>query len=289
MQTVVITGGTDGLGKGLALYYLHQGARVLAVGSTPAKGEALLAEAAAISAVDRIDFLQADLTSVPAAKALVARIESACSSVDKLVLCAQRYRLFGPRTVTGEGFEYSFALAYLSRFILSHGLRNMMESAQQPVIMNVGTPGIPLGRIHWDDLQLARRYGGTKATLQSFRANDLLGVAFAAVHADTRIHYIGYNPGVVATGMPNHLPRPLRTFAKASFAVLADSVAKAVAPMAQLLDGPPGEGFTAYRGTRQLPLKGGAFDEDAALRLHRLTQDLLHDRTGTESGVRRGR
>ncbi|MDT0615902.1 SDR family NAD(P)-dependent oxidoreductase [Streptomyces lancefieldiae] len=279
MQTVVITGGTDGLGKGLALHYLRQGARVLAVGSTPAKGEALLAEAATISAVDRAAFMQADLTSVTATKELITGIESACSSVDKLVLCAQRYRLFGSRTVTDEGFEHSFALAYLSRFVLSHGLRNVMEAARRPVIMNVGTPGIPLGRIHWDDLQLARRYGGTKATLQSFRANDLLGVAFAAVHTGTRIRYIGYNPGMVATGMPDHLPQPLRTVTKVSFAVLATSVAKAVAPMAQLLDGPPGERFAAYRNTRQLPLKGKAFDQRSALRLHRLTQDLLHHRT----------
>ncbi|MEV5979706.1 SDR family NAD(P)-dependent oxidoreductase [Streptomyces sp. NPDC052114] len=275
MQTVVITGGTDGLGKGLALHYLRQGARVLAVGSTPAKGEALLAEAATISAVDRAAFLQADLTSVSATRQLITRIESTCPSVDKLVLCAQRYRLFGPRAVTDEGFEHSFALAYLSRFVLSHGLREVMEAAQRPVVMNVGTPGIPLGRIHWDDLQLARRYGGTKATLQSFRANDLLGVAFAAVHADTRIRYIGYNPGVVATGMPNHLPQPLRTLAKASFAVFAASVAKAVTPMAQLLDEPQGDRFAVYRNTRQLPLKGASFNQETAMHLHHLTQELL--------------
>ncbi|WP_244164768.1 hypothetical protein [Streptomyces silaceus] len=141
--------------------------------------------------------------------------------------------------------------------------------------MNVGTPGIPLGRIHWENLQLARRYGGTKATLQSFRANDLLGVAFAAVHADTRIRYIGYNPGVVATGMPNHLPQPLRTLTKASFAVFAASVAKAVTPMARLLEEPQGERFAIYRNTRQLPLKGKSFNQGTALRLHRVTQELL--------------
>ncbi|MBD3009004.1 SDR family NAD(P)-dependent oxidoreductase [Streptomyces sp. 5-10] len=276
MQTVVITGGTDGLGKGLALHYLRRGARVLAVGSTPAKGEALLAQAAALSAVDRAVFLQADLTSVAAARDLVATVESTCSSVDKLVLCAQRYRLFGSRTVTTEGFEHSFALAYLSRYVLSHGLRKALESAPQPVIMNVGTPGVRLGRIHWDDLQLARRYSGFKATLQSFRANDLLGVAFAALHADTRIRYVGYNPGVVSTGMPNHLPQPLRALTKASFTLFAASVAKAVAPMACLLDEPPGERFTAYRATRQLPLKGAAFDQADALRLHHLTHDLMN-------------
>lgn len=275
MQAVVITGGTDGLGKGLALHYLRQGARVLAVGSTPAKGAALLTEASAISAGDRAAFMQADLTSVAAAHELVTSIESACPSVDKLILCAQRYRLFGPRTVTRDGFEHSFALAYLSRYVLSHGLRKALESAPRPVIMNVGTPGVPLGRIHWDDLQLTRRYSGTKATLQSFRANDLLGVAFAAVHADTPIRYIGYNPGVVATGMPDHLPQPLRTLTKASFTLLATSVAKAVTPMTRLLDDPPGERFTAYRTTRRLLPKGPSFEEDVALRLHRLTQDMV--------------
>lgn len=275
MRTVVITGGTDGLGKGLALHYLRQGARVVAVGSTPAKGEALLAEAAALSTLDRATFLRADLTSVAAAEELVTTIKDTCPSVDRLVLCAQRYRLFGPRAVTPEGFEHSFALAYLSRYVLSHGLREVLESAPRPVVMNVGTPGVPLGRIHWEDPQLARRYSGAKATLQSFRANDLLGVAFAALHTDTRIRYIGYNPGVVATGMPDHLPRPLGTLTKASFAVLATTVAKAVTPMVHLLDEPPGERFSAYRTTHRLPLKGKAFDQGAALRLHALTQDLV--------------
>lgn len=276
MQTVVITGGTDGLGKGLALHYLRQGARVFAVGSTPTKGEALLAQAATISAADRAVFLQADLTSVAATRDLVATMESTCPSVDKLILCAQRYRLFGSRTVTREGFEHSFALAYLSRYVLGHGLRAALESARQPVIMNVATPGVPLGRIHWDDPQLARRYSGLKATLQSFRANDLLGVAFAALHADTPIRYVGYNPGVVSTGMPDHLPQPLRALTKASFALLAASVAKAVTPMAHILDEPPGERFTAYRTTRRLPLKGPAFDRTDALRLHHLTHDLVN-------------
>ncbi|WP_326798916.1 SDR family NAD(P)-dependent oxidoreductase [Streptomyces sp. NBC_01808] len=275
MQTVVITGGTDGLGKGLALHYLRRGARVIAVGSTPAKGEALLAEAATAAAEGRVTFLRTDLTSVSSARDLVTEIERACPAVDKLVLCAQRYRLFGARTVTREGFERSFALAYLSRYVLSHGLRGALESAPRPVIMNVGTPGTPLGRIHWDDPQLTRRYSGFKATLQSFRANDLLGAAFAAVYADTPVRYIGYHPGVVSTGMPHHLPQPLRTLTKASFAVFARSVPKAVERMTPLLDDPPAESFTAYRTGRRLPSDGPAFRREDALRLHRLTQELV--------------
>lgn len=285
MQTVVITGGTDGLGKGLALHYLREGARVIAIGSTPAKGEAFLAEAAEVAETagtagadqhsSRATFLRTDLTSVRATMDLIATLEDIRPTVDKLVLCAQRYRLFGPRTTTHEGFEHSFALAYLSRYVLSHGLRKLLEPAPQPVVMNVGTPGVPLGRIHWDDPQLACRYSGTKATLQSFRANDLLGVAFAALYPDTPIRYIGYNPGVVSTGVPAHLPRPIQPVAKAFFAAFATSVTKAVVPMTGLLDDPPGTPFTAYRTKRRLTLSRPAFDQDAALGLHRLTRDLL--------------
>ncbi|WP_129842479.1 SDR family NAD(P)-dependent oxidoreductase [Streptomyces sp. RFCAC02] len=279
METVVITGGTDGLGRGLALHHLRRGARVFAVGSTPAKGEAFLAEAGTAGAGDRAVFLRADLTSVAAAGDLVATVTRACPVVDRLVLCAQRYRLTGRRSVTPEGFEHSFALAYLSRYVLGHGLRPVLEAAPRPVVMNVGTPGVPLGRVHWDDPQLTRRYGGTRATLQSFRANDLLGAAFPLLYPGSPVRYIGYNPGMVATGMPDHLPQPLRALTKAAFAVVATSVEKAVVPMARLLDDPPDEPFTAWRGRRRLSVTSRAFDRRSALRLHTLTRELLDGTT----------
>lgn len=275
MQTVVITGGTDGLGKGLALHYLRQGAHVVAVGSTEAKGRALLKEAEAAGA-GRARFVRADLTSVAATQDLVRRLTAEHPVVDKLILCAQRYRLLSPRTTTAEGFEHSFALAYLSRHVLSHGLLDALRAAQRPVVMNVGTPGVPLGRLHWDDPQLTRSYSGTKATLQSFRANDLLGVAFGVLHGDSGVPYVGYNPGVVSTGMPASLPKPLRAPAKAFFTLFAAPVAKATPPMTALLDDPPGEPFTAYWRRRRLSLDGRAFDRDDALRLHDLTRALIH-------------
>ncbi|MEW9534015.1 SDR family NAD(P)-dependent oxidoreductase [Microbispora sp. NPDC049125] len=274
MQTVVITGGTDGLGKGLALHYLRQGARVIAVGSTAEKGQALLAEAEALPS-GRAGFVRADLTSVAATRDLVKRLTEDHPVVDKLILCAQRYRLLGGRVTTGEGFEHSFALAYLSRFMLSHGLHDALRAARRPVIMNVSTPGVPLGRIHWDDLQLTRSYSGTRATLQSFRANDLLGVAFGVLHAGSGVSYIGYNPGVVSTGMPASLPQPLRAATKAFFTLFATSVPRATAPMTALLDDPPAEPFTAHWQKRRLPLTGRAFDRHDAQRLHDITRELI--------------
>ncbi|WP_164555769.1 MULTISPECIES: SDR family NAD(P)-dependent oxidoreductase [unclassified Streptomyces] len=275
MQTVVVTGGTDGLGKGIALHYLKAGARVLAIGSTQAKGEALIEEAREISAAGRIHFLSVDLTSVAGSRRLVEEIEDTYTSVDKLVLCAQRYRLFGKRSVTPEGFEYSFALAYLSRFVLSYGLLDALQRTKQPVIMNVGTPGVGLGSVHWDDLQFERGYNGNRATLQSFRANDLLGVGFAAAHGTGPVTYIGYNPGVVSTGMPNSLPLPLRLMTRAAFALAATPVERAIKPMVELLDNPPSEPFVARWKKKPVDLGKKAFDAEDALRLKYITEQLV--------------
>ncbi|MEV4375153.1 SDR family NAD(P)-dependent oxidoreductase [Nonomuraea sp. NPDC049637] len=172
---MIITGGTDGFGKGLALHYLRQGAHVVAIGSTAGKGEALLAEAEAEAEAlaGRATFVRADLTSLAACRGVVDRLAADHPVVDKLILCAQRYRLLGGRATTGEGFEHSFALAYLSRFVLSHGLHDVLRAARRPVVMNVGTPGVPLGRIHWDDLQLTR--GGRPSTRERGSAPSHLG------------------------------------------------------------------------------------------------------------------
>ncbi|MER6583955.1 hypothetical protein [Nonomuraea sp. NPDC001023] len=95
------------------------------------------------------------------------------------------------------------------------------------------------------------------------------------MHAGSGVSYVGYNPGVVSTGMPASLPQPLRAATRALFTVLATSVPKATGPMTALLDDPPAEPFTAHWGKRRLPLDGRAFDRDNALRLHELTQELI--------------
>ncbi|BCB77824.1 hypothetical protein GCM10022251_38530 [Phytohabitans flavus] len=274
MRTIVITGGTDGLGRGLALHYLGQGERVIAVGSTQAKGDMLSAEAERLGGGDRMRFVRADLTSLDATQRLADTI---APPVDALVLCAQRYRLLGSRTATAEGHEYGLALGYLSRFLLSHALRPALEAASRPVIMNVGTPGVPLGRVRWDDIGLTRRYSGVRAVLQAFRANDLLAAGYGQVHPGTRISYVSYNPGVVATGMPGALPVALRVPTRAFFAVAATPVRRAIRPMVALLDTPPPGPFAAYWGRRALPIDRGAFDPAAARRLHEITTSLLAD------------
>ena len=267
MGTVLITGGSRGIGRGLALHLLNAGDRVIAVSSNATNGHALLADATGLGAADRLSFIQADLSSVARTAALTDELRTANVVLDALVLGAGRYN--PRRVVTDEGFERTFALYVLNRFVLAEGLRPALEQAPDPIILNLcGTGGIPAGRMHWDDLQLRRRYSGLRATMQGARANDLLGVGFAGQHPDSRIRYLLYNPIFVDTDLADPFTQPTKTIVKVMARLFAAPVAKALPPMLALMAEPPVQPLAAYRRRARVNLSGRNFDPPTATRLY---------------------
>ncbi|MGW5260658.1 SDR family NAD(P)-dependent oxidoreductase [Microbispora sp. NPDC004025] len=273
MRTYVITGGTDGMGKGLALRLLGRGDRVIAVASGASKGRLLLAEAERIGGADRAVFVPADLSTLAGMRAVLGEIATVTDSVDGVVFGAQRFR--PRREETEDGFEFTFALAYLSRYVLGHGLVPALERAGAPVIVNIAGPGGLPGAVHWDDLQLREGYKGIRAAMQSSRCNDLLGVDFPRRHPGARTRYVLYNPGFVRTSMADPLPRHQRILTKALARVFAQPVEKAILPVIRLLDRPPAEPVTAFMRGKPLPLEGEDFDPGRARRLDEVTSRLL--------------
>ncbi len=139
MKSVVVAGGTDGIGRALAEEYLNRGDEVLVIGQNPAKGEAFLEAARGSGAGDRVHFVPADLSLISENERVLDLIGRTFPVLDLLVLCARYHRAV--RTETAEGLESTFALFYLSRFLLGHGLAPALARAQNPVILNVAGPG----------------------------------------------------------------------------------------------------------------------------------------------------
>lgn len=272
MKTIVISGGTDGMGKALARTFLDRGDTVVVLGRDAEKGAAFLDTAGRLGASARAVFIRADLSLVEENKKAIAQITETFPAVDALVLCARHFR--STRLRTAEGFENTFALEYLSRYLLSHGLVASLRQAADPVIVNVSGPGVPKPDIHWDDIGLERGYDGVAAQMQAGRANDLLGVAFAAEHRTGPISYVLVNPGGVATSFSGqydtataaHVER-LKRFGK--------PVNEGIAPIVACLDRPPAEPLTAFVEHRRISLDDDDFDPPAAARLHDLTRHLL--------------
>ena len=188
-KSVVIAGGTSGMGRATALARIARGDHVTVIGSDPAK------------AVPGARFLAADLSSVAEVRRVAAEISG---PVDALLLFANRPQ--PTRRETPDGLEYTFALYYLSRHLRGRLLAPQLDAAPHPLIVNVAGVGTKAGRIHWDDLQLTGKYSLIRAQLQAGRAHDVLGVAHAA--AGHRAGYVLYHPGFTRSGLDGH-PNPV--------------------------------------------------------------------------------
>ncbi|MGI5520462.1 SDR family NAD(P)-dependent oxidoreductase [Micromonospora sp. CA-259024] len=263
MGVVVVSGGTNGMGRAVALGQAERGKRVLVLGRNRERGEALADGAVA--------FLPADLSSIAETRQVIEHILSEYQVVDALALFANA--VAPRRIVTDEGLERTFALYYLSRYLLSFGLRPALERATAPVIVNVAGVGVTKGGVRWADPQLASGYSMVTAQLQAGRANDLLGVGFAQ-QAEGRTRYVLYHPGFTRSGDRSPLPLVLRGLL-AAVSVAARPVADAVAPIHQFLDTPPAEPLTAVDRNKRLPLSLPTLDQRNAERLMALTEELL--------------
>lgn len=135
MKTVLVTGGASGLGKGIAMHCLKMGNRIIVIGSSQKNGDAFLNEARQLGTNERAVFMQADLSLISENKRIVEEIKSRFPALDTLIFCATKHSK--EYTETAEGFELTFALDYLSRFILSYGLKECLEKTETPIIMNV--------------------------------------------------------------------------------------------------------------------------------------------------------
>lgn len=152
---------------------------------------------------------------------------------------------------TQEGFEFSFGLSYLSRYVLSYGLKEVLEKADNPVILNVCAPGMN-GTVNLEDIQNKKNYNGARAKYHGSRLNDLLGVAFALNDPIGKIKYILFNPWAVQTN---------GTF-------------EAILPIIELLENPPSPSLSAYKQRKEVSLAMKTFDKENAQTLYNKTIQL---------------
>jgi NAD(P)-dependent dehydrogenase (short-subunit alcohol dehydrogenase family) len=269
VSTFVISGGTDGIGRALAVHYLRTGNDVVVIGRSEEKFRAMVTEAGGTATAH---FIGADLTLAAENRRVVDEITGRFDAIDALILCAAY--IHTNRVVTTEGFEHTFALYYLSRYLLSHGLASLLEAADQPVILNTAVPGAHRDAMRWNDLQLERAFTVRRANQQSRRANELLGLMLSGRPAD-KIRHILYNPGYVRTSQAGAFNRPLRFVVCTLARVAATPVEKAIIPIIDLVARPPRSPISAYRRRGQLPLPVTPGDNVDADRLAAATDQLL--------------
>lgn len=268
MKTALITGGTDGIGKGMAIHYLEKGYRVYVVGSSNKKGNEFVTE----MNNPALTFIQADLSLISENQRVIDKLSRETTSLDALVLCAASLKPQPAYIETTEGIEFTFALYYLSRYILSYQLKSLMEKAKSPVIINVCAPGMK-GTVHWNDLQMKECYKGLDAQFHGSRLNDLLAVSFHQKDTIGKIKYILFNPMAARTPGAKKMGGDSKMM-KLYYKFFGKDVDELVNIIMKNIENTNSR-LAAFKLEKKVDLKMGTFDPQNAQKLSNYTQQLL--------------
>ena len=182
-QTILITGSTDGLGLASAERLARRGAEVLVHGRSEQKLERALAKLGADRGARVRGFL-ADLSSLERVRSLARDVARSADRIDVLVNNAGVAVMDGRRE-SQDGFELTFAVNYLSHFLLTAELLPLVRRSAPARIVNVASIGQAeldledlMAEARMWDVNCYRPLSGSKlhAELQHFHPGLLIGV-----------------------------------------------------------------------------------------------------------------
>lgn len=261
-QTILITGATDGHGKGLAIELVQRGATVLVHGRDAGRIERTLDELRAVSSGAEVRGYRADLASLAEVRRLADEVLAHEPRLDGLVNNAGIGTRVpeGGRLISADGVELRFAVNYLSTFLLTRRLLPRLRASAPARIVHVSSAGQQA--IDFEDVMMERGYSGVRAYCQSKLAQILFSNDLADELAGTGVTSNALHP---ATYMPTKIvPSPISALedgVQATLRLVADPA----------LDGVSGKYFDM---TRERRADGQAYDAQARRALRALSERL---------------
>ena len=200
----MVTGANSGIGKATAMGLAEMGATVILVCRSKEKGEAALSEMREKSGNNSLDLMLADMSSMQSVRQLASEFRR---KYDRLHVLVNNAGLFMfTRTTTGDRLETTFEVDYLSHFLLTGLLIDLLKATAPSRLVEVSSIAHYNGHIDFDDLQGEKGYGGWRAYSQAKLAQVLFTYELARRLKGTGVTANCLHPGAVAT---NIWSRPL--------------------------------------------------------------------------------
>lgn len=266
-RVILITGATDGIGRGAAEALAETGATVLLHGRDAGRLAAARDEIARATGNDRLDTYVADFAALAQVRRLAGEVAAAHPVLHVLINNAGIGR--GPvgrqvREVSADGHELRFQVNHLAPFLLSRLLLDNLRRAAPGRIVNVASAGQMA--IDFDDVMIERGYDGRRAYFQSKLAMVMASFELARRVDPAEVTVNALHPGTLLDtkmvregfGTP-HGPVETGIDSEVYLATSAD------------LDGVTGAYFDRRREARADPQ---AYDAEALRRLWELSERL---------------
>ncbi len=265
-QLILITGSTDGLGRGTALALAERGAAVILHGRDRAKLERVEGEVRRATGNKRTEGYLADLSSLAEVRRLAAEVQDDHEHLDLLINNAGIG--FGEpgaeRELSQDGHELRFAVNYLAPFLLTNLLIPCLQRGAPSRIVNVASAGQE--PIDLNDVMLTRNYDGIRAYRRSKTALVMFTFDLARRLIDDGITVNSLHPG---TYLDTKMVREARIVPRNSVQIGIDAVIHlATSPD---LEGITGRYFDRKDEARAIPQ---AYDESSREELAKFSEKL---------------
>jgi hypothetical protein len=214
---VLVTGGTNGMGKGVARILAErddQSHEIIILCRSKERGEATVRELEGITNNHGISLVVCDLTRLGDVKNAIREIRSRHESLDGLFVNAG-LGYAAKREETEDGMDPHFQVNYLSQFMLTLNLLDLLESSRAGgrVVFNV-TEG---GGIFWDDMQMKKKWGYEDGIHQGMVAKRMF---YGRLHDlcrksnNTKLSVYGFEiPKTVWSNQINIIPSSMKAMA----------------------------------------------------------------------------
>jgi retinol dehydrogenase-14 len=273
-RTVLVTGGTGGIGRATAMGLATMGAHLGITGRDRERTEGAAREIRAAGG-GQVDVFVADLSSQSEVRRLADEVLQSLPRIDVPVNNVGGY--WDTRHVTADGLERTFVLNHLAPFLLTNLLLDRLKHSAPARVVTVSSNAQAMGRIDFDDLQGERSYSGSKAYNQSKLANVLFTYELARRLQASAVTANALHPGVVSTSFgaedPGGIQRLIVPFARPFMKTPAQGAATSI----HLAFSPDLEQVSGRYFANSKPKRSSkrSYDEAAAARLWQVSADLV--------------
>jgi hypothetical protein len=214
---ILVTGGTNGMGKGVAKVIAgldNQIHEVIILCRSLELGEATIREIESSTGNKKISIILCDLTKLADVRLAIDEIQSKHKYLDCIFINAG-LGYAAKRVETEDGMDPHFQVNYLSQFMLTLNLLNLLENSENGgrVIFNV-TSG---GKIFWDDIQMKRNWEFEKGIHQAMLAKRMFLVRLNDFYKSpkrSKLSFTGFEISkTVWSNQLNIIPLSMKTMA----------------------------------------------------------------------------